>query len=199
MQVIVQAPAAANATVTTAGSLGVFNVIAGEPGAGTQCNLNVPGSNRLNGQPFVVRAGGILNMAAGTYTATVQPLVFASSTVGFTAAAANAAYSGAAVALTFTATTAVATPFEFELHCIGDSTSGVLNGWYQSLFATTSVGAAFTLVTASPTLLTTAGHMPTSVNFAKEPPVQFAVGIGLSTGTAAAGSVATLTQFQLEA
>ena len=83
------APSAAAVTVATAAGLGVFNVIAGEPGAGTQCNLNVPGSNRLNGQPFVVRAGGIISMSAGTYTATIQPLVFASTTAGFTAALGN--------------------------------------------------------------------------------------------------------------
>ena len=197
MQVIAQAPAAANAVVTTAGSLGVFNVIAGEPGAGSQLSLSAPGSNRLNGQPFVVRAGGILNMAAGTYTATVQPLVYASTTAGFTAAAGNAiAFSSAAVALTFTSTAAVATPFELELHCIGDSTSGLLQGWFQGQQPTTSVGAAFTSVTTSPTIL---GRILSAVNYATEPPVQFAVGIGCTAGTAAAGSVATLTQFQIEA
>ena len=198
MQVITQAPAAA---VLTFGATGVnaFNVIAGEPGAGTQCNLNLPGSNRLNAQPFVVRAGGIINMAAGTYTATIQPLVFASNTVGFTASAGNAIYSGAAVGCTMTSTAAVATPFELEVHLIGDSTSATLTGWYQSVFPAASTGAAFTPTVAGPTLVSTAGHVPTSVNFATEPPVQFAVGVGLSTGTAATGSTVSLTQFQCEA
>lgn len=194
MQVITQAPAAASVSITAA--VNVNNVIAGEPGAGTQCNLNMPGSNRLNGQPFVVRAGGILNLAAGTYTATVQPVLFASTTTGFTAATGNMLFTVTGVGLTFTTTAAVATPVEIEAHLIADNTSGLLNGWYQASFPTTSVGAAYTQQAIVPTVL---GRILTSINCATEPPVQFAVGINLPTGTAAAGSVFTLTQFQLEA
>jgi hypothetical protein len=197
MQVIAQAPAAALVSVNATAAVNAFNVIAGEPGAGTQCNLNLPGSNRLNAQPFVIRAGGIINLAAGTYTATVQPLVFASTTTGFTAAVGNAiAFSTAAVALTFTSTAAVAAPYELELHCIGDTTSGLLQGWSQGQVPTTSTGTAFTLVTASPTILS---RILSSVNYATEPPLQFAVGIGLTAGTAAAGSTISLTTFQCEA
>ena len=196
MQVIKQAPAAANAAVTTAATLGVPNVIAGEPGAGSQVSLSAPGSNVLNGQPFVVRAGGILNMAAGTYTATVQPVLYASTTAGFTAATGSMLFTITAVALTFTTTAAVAAPIEIEAHLIGDSTSGALNGWYQAQIPNTSVGAAFTPQTIAPTTL---GRNLSSVNFATEPPVQFAVGVGCTAGSAAAGSVFTLTNFQLEA
>jgi len=196
MQVIAQAPAAANLTAATGG---VFNVIAGEPGAGTQLNLNVPGSNRLNATPFVVRAAGIISLAAGTYTATVQPLVYASTTAGFTAAASNVvAFSAAAVSLTMTTTAAVAAPFELELHLIGDNTSGTLQGWYQGQLPTTSTGTSITTATTSPTALTTNGRVLTSVNFSTEPPVQFAVGVTLA-GTASATPVISLTEFQLEA
>jgi hypothetical protein len=196
MQTITQAPAAAVVTFGAA-NVNAFNVIAGEPGAGTQCNLNVPGSNRLNAQPFVVRAGGIINMAAGTYTATVQPLVFASNTAGYTAAVGNAvAFSVAAVALTMTATAAQAIPFELEAHCIADTTSGQLQGWSQGQVPTTSTGTTLTAVTASPTILS---RILTGLNLATEPPVQFSVGIGLTAGTASAGSTVSLTTFQLEA
>lgn len=193
MQVIAQAQSAQNVTAATGG---VFTVIAGEPGAGTQCNLNIPGSNRLNGQPFVVRAAGYINLAAGTYTATVQPLVYASSTSGFTAAAGNVvAYSVAAVTLTMTSTAAVATPYEVEVHFQGDTTTGLLQGWYQGLVPTTSTGTTVTSVATAPTVLT---RVLSAINFASEPPAQVAFGITLA-GTASATPVIALTSFQLEA
>lgn len=197
MQVIAQAPAAAAVTVSTAAGLGVFNVIAGEPGAGSQLNLSLPGSNRLNGQPFVVRAGGIISMSAGTYTATIQPLVFASTTAGFTAALGNViALTAVTAAMAVTSTAAVVSPFEIELHCIGDSTSGLLQGWFQAQNPTSASGATVTSATTSPTIL---GRILSSVNYASEPPLQFAIGVSLATGTAAAGVVSQLTSFQIEA
>lgn len=198
MQVIAQAPAAANSTIalgvsTAAAALSVFNVIAGEPGAGTQCNLNVPGSNRLNGQPFRVRAAGFVSFAAGTYTSSVQTLLHASTTAGFTAAAASAVYSAAAVAVTIAAATAKVIPWFVETIVSGDSTSGLLNVVNE---ANMNNGAQ--QITAPAVGV----NVPTAVNFATEPPLQFAASIqvGSTSNTFPLSAVTTsLTVFQLEA
>lgn len=198
MQVIAQAPAAANSTIalgvsTASAALSVFNVIAGEPGAGTQCNLNVPGSNRLNGQPFRVRAAGYVSFAAGTYTSSVQTLLHASTTAGFTAAASSAIYSAAAVAVTISAATAKVIPWFVETIVSGDSTSGLLN-----IVNEANMNNGAQQITAPAVGV----NLPTAVNFATEPPLQFAasIQIGATSNTFPLSAVTTtLTAFQLEA
>lgn len=198
MVVIAQAPAAANSTIalglsTAAAALSVFNVIAGEPGAGTQCNLNVPGSNRLNGQPFRVRAAGFISFAAGTYTSSVQTLLHASTTAGFTAAAASAVYSAAAVAVTVSGATAKVIPWFVETIVSGDSTSGLLN-----IVNEANMNNGAQQITAPAVGV----NVPTAVSFATEPPLQFAASIqvGATSNTFPLSAVTTsLTAFQLEA
>ena len=198
MYVISQAPAAANVTFasgasTVAASTGVFNVIAGEPGAGSQLSLSAPGSNRLNGQPFRVRAAGFVTFAAGTYTSSIVNQLYASTTAGFTAAAASAIYSSAAVAVTVSSATAKVFPWFVETLLEGDSTSGLLNGQNT---AGMNNGAQQQI---TPVAIT---NVPTSVNFATEPPLQFAVSIavGVTSNTYPLnGGSATLTQLQIEA
>lgn len=194
MVVIASGPAAAPITVSAAATGGVFNVIAGEPGAGSQLSVSLPGTSRSNVQQFVVRVSGFISAGAGTYTATIQPLLYASTTAGFTAAASNAIFSASAVTWTLTQTAASVLPFMLEEHLVGDNSSGKIIGWSQGQLPTTSVGAALTSATTSPTIITNA---PTSVNFVTEPPVQFAFGITIG-GTAASTSVLNLSEFQIE-
>lgn len=198
MYIIAQAPAAAPLTLASGASTVAFNVIAGEPGAGTQCNLNAPGSNRLNGQPFRVRAAGNISLAAGTYTSAAVPIsmiLYASNTASFTAVLANNVFSSTAVAI-FTQSSAVATSLDWNIEGIfqGDNANGHLMGSTQGETMTPSGVQALSANQVAPT-------SPSSVNFASEPPVQFAVGFL----TAAANllnigsAVANLTSFVLEA
>lgn len=198
MYIIAQAPAAAPITVSSGAATAAFNVIAGEPGAGTQCNLNMPGSNRLNGQPFTVRAAGNISLAAGTYTSAATPISFvlyAGNTASFAAAVGNGIFSSTAVAI-FTQSSAVATSLEWEIEAQvqGDNTGAKLMGRGN---ATTMTPAGATVFTAIAGLAV----VPSSVVFAAEPPMQFTVGIVtaasnlLNIGTA----TANLTSFVLEA
>ena len=124
MSVLVNGPSLAP---ITAAAGGVFNVIAGEPGAGAQGTLNLLGSGKLNGQQFVVRAAGVTILPAGTYTATIQPLLYASTVAGFTASAAAAIFSVTAHTVTVTAATAKsAAQWQLEVHLEGDSTTAQL-------------------------------------------------------------------------
>lgn len=173
MIVVAQAPGASPITVaaaasTTSAVTGIFNVIAGEPGAGSQLLLSIPGTNRLNGQPFRVRAAGYIAMNAGTYTATVQPLLYASIAAGFTASAAAAIVSVAAAVVTMASAVTVGIPWTIEVLLVGDSTSGTLAGTATQIVnnQTTIVGGT------APVAIV---NIPTSINFSTEPPLQFAV------------------------
>lgn len=183
MPVIAQGPSVAPITGTTGGT---FNVIAGEPGAGAQAALNLLGSNKLNGQQFKLKASGLVVLAAGTYTATVQPLVYASTVAGFTSSAAAAIYSVAAVNVTVASATAKNVPWQVEINLEGDSTAGVLQGWYTGEVYNGAQQLTTQAVINNPV---------TSVNFATEPPVQFAIGTTLSNG--GTGSVSSVLQWQL--
>ena len=198
MYIIAQAPAAAPITVSSGASTVAFNVIAGEPGAGTQCNLNAPGSNKLNGQPFTVRAAGNIVLAAGTYTSSALPILFAinaANTASFAAVSANQVFSSSTVGI-FTQSSAVATSLEWEVEVQvqGDNTGAKLMGRGSALTMTPSGVQAFTAIGAL-------ASTPTSVNFAAEPPVQFAVSLTTAASNLLniGSAVANLTSFVLEA
>ena len=159
---------------------------------GLQVSANLPGSGAMEQVPFVVKAGGYISLGAGTYTASVQPLLYASTTPGFTAAAANAIYSPAAVGWTITSATPVSAPFEIEAHLVGDSTSGKILGWNQGLSPSAGTGG-----TGSAVAIAAIANAPTSVTFSAAIPVQFAFGVTLST-TAVASSVVNLGSFIIE-
>jgi hypothetical protein len=183
--VIAQAPAAASLSVTATGTY-AFNVIAGEPGAGAQLYLNAPGSNRLNGQRFRIRAAGGIQLNSGSYTATVQPVLFASKTPGFTAGAGNTIFAPTAGSIAITVTQKLLWSFDVDLN--GDNNSGTLQGSGSMQFNNAALAVA------------QLGNLPTALDFSVEPPLQFSVGIvlGTSVGTFSSG-VLTLSQFQLEA
>lgn len=200
MQVIAQAPAAANITALNAGvATAAFTVIAGEPGAGTQCNLNLPGSNRLNGQPFVVRAAGFVTMPAGTYTSAATPLqfvLFGSNTASFSVSVGSALFSSTALAIfSVSSATAKTFPWEIQAEFIGDSTSAVVAGQGRAVS-----GNPNGVILATAPVAT--GASPASVSFASEPPLQFSLGITTAATNllSIAGAVTVgLTAFQLEA
>lgn len=197
MYIIAQAPASATLTIAAAGSatINAFNVIAGEPGAGTQNNLNAPGSNRLNGQPFTVRAAGFATLAAGTVTSGTAPLnfvLYGANTTSFAAATGNALFTVVVAAFTFTSAVTKTIPFEVEIEYSGDSTSATFIGAGQGL-AQDPNGVKVAQGRAA------AAQAPTTLNFATEPPVQFAAAILLGTTSNLPIVTATLSQFVIEA
>jgi hypothetical protein len=197
MYVVYQAPSAAAVTVaagvsTASVNTGIFNVIAGEPGAGSQLLMSLPGSGRFNGQPFRVRAAGYLSIAAGTFTTSIQPLLYASTTAGFTAAAANAIYSAAAQAVTISSASAKVINWSLEVYASGDTTSGLINGFYEGSINNGAIQLVDLAVLA---------NAPTSINFSTEPPLQFAMGVSIGTTSNTfplSNITSTLTQFLIE-
>lgn len=192
----------AAAAASTTSQVAIFNVIAGEPGAGTQCNLNVPGSNKLNGQQFRVRVSGLIAFTGAGYTgtATVQPLLYASTTSGFTAGASTAVLSAAAVNVILTNATAATVkyvPFSVEAWLQGDGTSGLLAG--QAVGQVIDPAGVITEfpATAANGTWSRIVNAPSSVNFATEPPLQFAAGVTVVGGVT--GAVISMSQFELEA
>lgn len=194
MYIVSQAPAAANITPSTGAATAAFAVIAGEPGAGTQCNLNAPGSNRLNGQPFYVRAAGLINLPAGTVTTSATPIQFelaAANTASFAVATGNVIASATAIAVfTYASASAVSLPWTIEAEFVG---GGSLLG--KSDFITQDpngvvVGAAAPVATI---------HSPTSIVWSAEPPVQFAAAIiTAAANNLPVGTTVSLTSFIIE-
>lgn len=206
MQIIAQAVSAAPFTVTgaastTAASVSYFNVIAGEPGAGSQLSLSLPGSGRMNGQPFKVRTAGYTTLAAGTYTTSVTILVGASKTAGFTAAASNSLIlTTTTVPVTLSSAAAVSYPWSLDIQLSGDSTSGLVSG---TLFGQINNGAAIGFpATAANSTWNQITNGPTAINFSTEPPLQFAVGVQVGTTSntfPVSNATQTLTNFVIEA
>jgi hypothetical protein len=189
MAVIANGPSVSTVTGATGG---VFNVIAGEPGAGAQATLNLPGSGKFNGQYFKVRASGLVTLTAGTYTATVQPLLYASTVAGYTASAAAAIYTPTAYNVTVASASTTKVPWTVEVSLEGDSTSGQIHGTTEATYYN---GAAQLVALAAISNAATVS----SVNFATEPPVQFAIGCTLGGATTGAGSTSALSQWAIMA
>lgn len=114
--------------VVTATAAAALTAAAGGTFATT---LNLPGSNRYNGRPFRVRASGWCALSGGTYTASIQPQMWASAVSGYTASAAAAIFTFAAVNATIAvAAAATLTYFPWEIECLieGDNTSAIITG-----------------------------------------------------------------------
>ena len=196
MYIQAQAPSAAVITLAAGAATAAFTVIAGEPGAGSQCNLNAPGSNRLVGLPFIVRAAGLLNLPAGTVTTSATPIQFelaAANTASFAVATGNVVASATAIAVfTYSSAAAVSLPWMVELKYVG----GGLSILGKSNFITNDpngvVGGAATEVATI--------HSPSSINWNAEPPMQFAAAvITAASNNFPAGSTLQLTSLVLEA
>lgn len=204
MNIVAQAPAAAPITIASGASTAAFAVIAGEPGAGLQCNLNAPGSNRLNGQPFTVRAAGYFTVPASaatlaTYTSSAVPIRFAlfgSNTASFAAASGNVLWTTTSQAI-FSVTSATALSCDWEIEAVfnGSNASATLIGTGNSRHGTSPSAPGTGLVD---TVGATTNGL-SSVNFATEPPVQFACGIiTAASNLLGSGATATLTNFEIE-
>ena len=175
----IAAVAAAAAPITGAAAANVFVT-----------TLNLPLG--FNGSPFIVKMAGHFVANAGTYTATVQPLNYASTTAGFTASAAAAVYSAAAVSLTVASASTVKTNWQSEVHLEGDTTTGAISGFYQGS-ANNGASQLIDLATI-PITNATLG----TVNFAAAVPLQFLAGVTTVGATLAATAVATLDSFFIE-
>jgi hypothetical protein len=157
--------------------------------AGNQFNLNAPGSGVLEQEPFRVKAAGWVKIPAGTFTATlVAALYGVAGAAAWTAASGNKLAASTSLSVTQAGTTAVVIPFEIEIACEGDSTSGLLQGLMTDIVNnvkdSTNNGAVLT-------------NAPTGVNFQTEPPLQFAAGVTLT--NAGTGAICNLGFFALEA
>src|SRR5258708_7431786 len=179
MYIIAQAPLSAVVSVAAAASatINAFQVIAGEPGAGSQNNLNLPGGNRLNGQSFTIRAAGFATLAAFTSTSGTTPLnfvLYGSNTASFAAATGNALFTVSVAAFTFASATAKTVPLEVEMECSGDTGSALVVGAGQGLAADPN---GVKVATARAAI----AQSPTTLNFLTEPPMQFAAALTMGT------------------
>lgn len=154
--------------------------------------LALPGNSAYEGVPFTVKAAGYLTLNAGTYTATVQPIVYGSTASGFTASTAAAVLSTTAVSLTVTSAVALNFPWEAEVVLVGNTVGGILGGRVPA--GAIAVGPNGTIAPApSPSAPVAPSNSPTGINFATAtPPVQFLVGVT----TVGAGLTATTTVLQ---
>jgi hypothetical protein len=166
----------------------------------TTVPLNLPGASAYEGVPFTVKASGWLTLNGGTYTATIQPFIYASTSLGFTASVAAAVLSTAATSLTI-AVAAAATltnfPWEAEITLFGNSTSGVVGGKIAAGAVTVGPSGSIAPVPL-PAAPAAATNVPTGVNFATATaPIQFLAGVGILGATVSASNV-TLQAFFLE-
>lgn len=165
------APATIGGTGTTAK---VFNQANNSANAFT---LVAPGSYRLEGQQFAIRAGGRLYVHGTSPTVNI---VLQSGTSLTSTSNTTIATLGSAQSLT----TATNYPWFVEAILQGDSTSGDVQGAFRiGINNTISAWAALS-------------NALTSTNFATEPPLQFVVGITFSVSDSA--NLGVLDQFSLE-
>lgn len=164
--------------------LGVAAQVVGATGgtfkdsSGAQLNVLAPGSGRLEQWPFIVKASGWVRIPAGTYTATLIAALYAvAGSAAWTAASGNKIAASTSISFTQAGTAAVVVPFQIQVSCEGDSTSGKLQGIMSDIVNnvkdSTNNGAILT-------------NAPTSVNFQTEPPLQFACGLEMANAGATA-------------
>lgn len=151
--------------------------------AGGNLILNAPGSNKLNGTRFSLLASGYASCTAGTFTSTIQPILYGDSSLATVTT--KPLFTSSAGTLAYTGTTGAAIQWTMAGTFEGDSTSGQCFGTVSSLVGGTLGAAAASVKMVS-----------TPINFASEPPLKFAIGNTNST-TVAPGLKFVVTQFQL--
>jgi hypothetical protein len=155
----------------------------------------LPANSAYEGVPFTVKASGWLSLNGGTYTATVQPLIYGSTALGFTASAAAAVCSNAAASLTI-AVAAAATltyfPWEAEATVYGSTTSGILGGKMSS-----QVGPSGSIAPAG-VFNAALVNSPTSITFnSATAPLNFLAGV-VTVGAGISAQVVALTTLCIE-
>ena len=169
---VTQAPAAAPITAASAAQ----QVFATLTNALNATVLNILGTKRLEAKKFIVRASGTCTTVGATTTASPFIAVGTSLTVASDSIIAQPA------GVTVNSTSC---PWLLELELIFDSTSGKLNGSFKSCINNTPVAAQ-----ALSTVVT-------GLNSTPEPPFSLVAGFQFS--AAAAGNIATLAEFVLDA
>lgn len=149
--------------------------------AGSNFILNLPGSNKLSGKAFTVRASGYASCTAGTFTATIQPILYGD--VSLATVTTKPLFTSSAGTLAYTGTTGAAIQWTMQAQMEGDSVSGQMFGTAQSIVGGTLKGGT---VTVAP--------VTSPVNFNTEPPFKFAIGNTNST-TVAPGLKFVVTEF----
>lgn len=150
--------------------------------AGGNLILNAPGSGRLNGQQFYLQASGIAFGGPGTYTATIQPILYGDASLATVTT--KPLFSATAGTLAYTGTVGGAIPWTMWAQLEGDTTSGLVFGAVQSQAGATLKAETVSVATVS------------AINFNTEPPIKFAVGM-TTVGTLGAAAKITITQFNL--
>lgn len=150
--------------------------------AGGNLVMVAPGSNRLNGQQFTVLASGFAGCTSGTYTATIQPILYGDASLATVTT--KPLFSCTAGTLAFTGTVAGAIPWNLSATFSGDNASGSLAGVGDGVVATTITSPVATTKPVS------------TINFATEPPVKFAIG-NTTAGTVGANFKFVVEQFQI--
>lgn len=174
--VIADALALSPPATMTAG--GVFQTT-----AGGNLILSAPGSNRLKGKQFYLQASGYVTCASGTYTQTIQPILYGDASLATVTT--KPLFSATAGTIAFTGTVAGAIPWSITAELEGDTLSGTFFGNAYS-----QAGATFKVPTVT--------VAPVSViNFATEPPIKFAIGITAGAGTLGASPKFVITEFLL--
>lgn len=148
--------------------------------AGGNLVMGAPGTNRLLGKGFTVQASGYASTKAGTYTATIQPVLYGDASLATVTT--KPLFSATAGTLAYTGTVGAAIPFTLWAELEGDSLSGTFGGFGQSSVGTTVKAQAATVAPVS------------AINFATEPPISFAVGVNVA-GTLGATPQIVLTEF----
>jgi hypothetical protein len=173
------------ATMTAAAS-GALTQSVFQTTAGANLILQAPGSNRLKGRSFTVQASGYVSGGAGTYTATVAPILYGDASLAtvttkplFTASAGTLAYTGTAAA-------GLTLPWSVWAEFEGDTLSGSFYGLAQSISGATAKAQTITVAPVS------------AINFATEPPIKFAVGV-TTAGSLGAAPKLVITEFFLRA
>ena len=145
--------------------------------AGGNLVLQAPGSNRLKGKSFYVVASGYAQSGPGTFTATIQPILYGDASLATVTT--KPLFSATAGTLAYTGTTSAAIPWSMWAEFEGDSLSGTFYGVAQSTVNATLKGQTITVAPVS------------TINFATEPPIKFAI------GNTTAGTVGTNLKFNV--
>ena len=138
--------------------------------AGANLILKAPGSNRLLGKSFYVVASGYAQAGPGTFTATIQPILYGDASLATVTT--KPLFSATAGTLAYTGTTSAAIPWSLWAEFEGDTLSGTFYGVGQSTVGSTLKTQTITVAPVS------------TINFATEPPISFALG---NTATATIG------------
>lgn len=163
-------------------SIGVSNLTPSSTSAAGQ--LLVPGSSRLNGQEFVVKASGNFLVGTGGGSSTVQFKLSANTgtvaSPSYTVIAQSTAFATEALDNTYY-------PWNMSVVLEGDTLSGIVQGTQGWLMDGT--------VNVSPVTGLTANL--SGVSFGPEPP--FGLVISVTFGTSESGNAANMYRFSIEA